>query len=217
MNSSITSASRFFDSYAHDFDAIYAGGRSPIHRWLNRRLRRSMFLRYEQSLRACSPAEGATILDVGCGPGHYAIALAQMGATRVVGIDLSPTMLDVAQKKARAAGVEDRCRFELADFLTFSSEEAFDFVVVMGFMDYIEEAQPVVDKAIALAKRRAMFSFPARAGILAWQRRIRYRRKTPLYMYAPDTLENLLQKHSACDPKIETIARDYFVTVTKSI
>jgi SAM-dependent methyltransferase len=135
----------------------------------------------------------------------------------VIGIDLSPTMLDVAQKKARAAGVEDRCQFELADFLTFSSEYAFDFVVLMGFMDYIEEAQPVVDKAIALAKRRAMFSFPARAGILAWQRRIRYRHKTPLYMYAPDSLENLLQKHSAYDPKIARIARDYFVTVSKSI
>ncbi len=217
MNSSRAGVSEFFDSYAHDFDAIYAGGRSPIHQWFNRQLRRSMFLRYEHSLRACAPIEGATILDVGCGPGHYAIALARMGAARVVGIDISPAMLEVAKDRARTAGVEDRCQFVLADFLAFSAAEMFDFVILMGFMDYIGEAQPVVDKAISHSKRRSMFSFPARAGFLAWQRRMRYRRKTPLYMYAPKDLEQLLKKYPENQTKTKQIARDYFVTVDKGL
>lgn len=217
MNSSRSSASQFFDSYAHDFDAIYAGGRSPIHQWLSRQLRRSMFLRYARSLRACAPIEGATILDVGCGPGHYAIALARMGAAKIVGIDVSPAMLEVANAKARTAGVEDRCQFVSADFLEFSDDERFDFVILMGFMDYIGEAQPVLDKAISHAKHKAMFSFPVRAGFLAWQRRIRYRSKTSLYMYALKDLEQLLNKYPDNQTTTERIARDYFVTVDKSL
>src|SRR5262249_43688090 len=38
------------------------------------------------------------IADVGCGPGHVAGHLAALGA-QVVGVDLSPTMIDIAQRR----------------------------------------------------------------------------------------------------------------------
>lgn len=40
-------------------------------------------------------AEGGTIADVGCGPGHVSAYLAELGA-RVVGIDISRKMIEVA-------------------------------------------------------------------------------------------------------------------------
>jgi SAM-dependent methyltransferase len=48
---------------------------------------------------------GSTLLDVGCGTGRHAVALAQAGF-KVTGVDLSDAMLDEARQRAAAAGVE---------------------------------------------------------------------------------------------------------------
>lgn len=48
---------------------------------------------------------GETVLDVGCGAGREAIFLAQCGF-RPIGVDLSPTALQIAKERASAAGVE---------------------------------------------------------------------------------------------------------------
>jgi SAM-dependent methyltransferase len=52
--------------------------------------------------RHCPP--GGRLLDLGCGTGRLSIAFAARGH-RVVGVDLSPFMLEVARDKAAAAGV----------------------------------------------------------------------------------------------------------------
>lgn len=52
-------------------------------------------------------APGRRILDLGCGTGNVSLACAERGA-RVVGIDINAEMLEVARKKAKAAGFEDR-------------------------------------------------------------------------------------------------------------
>ncbi|HEY65043.1 MAG TPA: methyltransferase domain-containing protein [Caldilineae bacterium] len=57
---------------------------------------------------------GATVLDVTCGPGLYAVRLARRGC-RVHGIDISPASIRYAQELAEREGVADRCRFTLAD------------------------------------------------------------------------------------------------------
>lgn len=49
----------------------------------------------EQSalLAALPGVAGATVLDAGCGTGRYLAALAERGASRLVGVDFSPEML----------------------------------------------------------------------------------------------------------------------------
>jgi demethylmenaquinone methyltransferase/2-methoxy-6-polyprenyl-1,4-benzoquinol methylase len=48
--------------------------------------------------------EGLRVLDIGCGTGSLAVALAARGA-RVTGIDISPQMLDIARQKVQEAGL----------------------------------------------------------------------------------------------------------------
>lgn len=55
-----------------------------------------------------------TVLDVGCGTGTYAVALARRGF-RVVGLDFSPAMLRRAEAKAGDL-LGSRITFRLADF-----------------------------------------------------------------------------------------------------
>ena len=52
-----------------------------------------------------------TIMDFGCGDGAHCVELAQNGAARVIGVDISDRLLELARKKAQLAGVENRCVF----------------------------------------------------------------------------------------------------------
>lgn len=54
---------------------------------------------------------GGRLLDVGCYTGVEALVLAQKGF-RVVGVDLSPEMIRLAENKARKMRLSDRVRFE---------------------------------------------------------------------------------------------------------
>jgi ubiquinone/menaquinone biosynthesis C-methylase UbiE len=109
----------FFNKYARNFNAIYGKGNGFIQRFINRWFRQSMFIRFQKTMEACKPLEGKTILDLGCGPGMYAISLAKGSPSLVYGIDFAPSMIDIARKEAIKAGVEHICKFEVADFLSY--------------------------------------------------------------------------------------------------
>ncbi len=206
--------SEFFDSYASDFDAIYGTKNTPWNRLLNRYLRASMRIRFEKVLASCDPIEGKSVIDIGSGPGHFAISLARKGADHVLGIDFAEGMIDLANRYAQKAGVADRCRFDLGDFLEYPVAEPFDYAVVMGFMDYIAEPRTIIEKVLSITRDRAFFSFPAAGGFLAWQRKLRYRKRCELYMYTAAQLEELFSQAGDYSVRIEPIARDFFVTVT---
>jgi len=206
----------FFHQYANDFDAIYGNQNGLVDSVINRIFRKSMRLRYEKSIEGCEPAQGKSVLDVGCGPGHYSITLAQRGASRVVGIDFADGMLKLATEHARKVGVADRCRFMVADFYTYQPEEIFDCVIVMGFMDYMPDAEKVVAKVLSLTRNKAFFSFPVAGGVLGWQRQMRYKKRCDLFLYTEDQLKQLCAKFPEANAKIEPISRDFFVTLEKN-
>jgi SAM-dependent methyltransferase len=207
--------STFFDSYAADFDGIYGRRGGPLKRLVNRRFRRSMRERFALTVAGCDPAAGRTVIDVGCGPGYYAVTLASRGA-RVVGIDFAPAMIDLAVENAQTGGVADRCTFLVQDILDYQPPKPFDFAVVMGFMDYVAEPERLVRRVLDITRGRAFFSFPANRGFLAWQRRLRYRFKCDLFMYRREQIDRLMDQLGVTQYTIEDIHRDYFVTVNVS-
>jgi len=51
---------------------------------------------------------GRSVLDLGCGTGRLAIGAALLGATSVVGVDVDPSAIAVAERAARAADADVR-------------------------------------------------------------------------------------------------------------
>lgn len=69
---------------------------------------------------------GMRVLDVGCGPGRHAVALAAAGL-RVTGVDVSPRFLSLAAERCRAAGVG--AAFFECDARTMPFDDEFDAVI----------------------------------------------------------------------------------------
>lgn len=91
--------------------------------------------------------EGARILEIGTGTGHFARAAAKAGY-RVTAVDVSPVMLQYAQSRAKADGLADLQRFHHAGFLTLSFEPAtFDAAASVAALHHL----PDTWKAVALA------------------------------------------------------------------
>ncbi len=82
--------------------------------------------------------EGKRVLDVGCGVGRETVELARRGA-RVVAVDLSPTLIDSARRRATEAGVIDRVEFRVcaAEDLA-ASEDRFDVVLGNGVLHHFD-------------------------------------------------------------------------------
>jgi len=203
----------FFNDYASEFDSIYGNNQSFFSNIINTLFRKSMRLRFEKSLEYCQPLEGRTVLDIGCGPGHYCIAFARRGAQKVIGIDFSKDMIEIAKRRAFSLGLLKQCEFIVQDFFEYNPRDKFDFSIIMGVMDYIEHPEVFIKKVVELTQKKSCFSFPADGGFLSWQRKIRYLKRCPLYMYKYDQLENVFGKLFDNQYKIEKIERDFLVTV----
>ena len=54
---------------------------------------------------AANGLQGSTVLEVGCGFGALAIELVRRGASRAVGEDLSPKMIETAKRLAAENGL----------------------------------------------------------------------------------------------------------------
>ena len=79
-------------------------------------------------LDGTSPA-GQTMLDLGCGTGLHAAAFEERG-WQVLGVDMSPTMLEMAQARRLQlpADRQQKLDFTLGDARTFRSDRQFDLV-----------------------------------------------------------------------------------------
>jgi SAM-dependent methyltransferase len=86
------------------------------------------------------------VLDLGCGTGVVTIAAAARGF-RVVGVDHSPEMLEIARRKVDDAGLADRVELEAgeADRLRFGAGE-FDGVLCQGLLHHLPELGPCLDE-----------------------------------------------------------------------
>jgi ubiquinone/menaquinone biosynthesis C-methylase UbiE len=83
-------------------------------------------------LRECAPLpQEAAVVDLGCGKGAAALALAAELGCRVTGLDLFEPFLADAASAAQGAGVDHLCSFEAADIRDRPEGiEAFDVAIL---------------------------------------------------------------------------------------
>jgi SAM-dependent methyltransferase len=85
---------------------------------------------------ALTGVEGGTVLDLACGPGRHAVALAKRGFA-VTGVDRTSFMLEHARAHAAHANVP--AEFVLEDMRRFRRPAAFDLIINMftsfGYFD----------------------------------------------------------------------------------
>ncbi len=75
-------------------------------------------------------AEGSSVLEVAPGSGYLAIELAKRGTYKVVGLDISRTLVEIAQKNATKAGVGAAVEFRQGDAAHMPfDDEVFDFII----------------------------------------------------------------------------------------
>ncbi|MCG7391421.1 cyclopropane-fatty-acyl-phospholipid synthase family protein [Microvirga sp. ACRRW] len=79
---------------------------------------------------------GHSVLDIGSGWGGMGLYLAHVtGADSVKGVTLSQEQLEVSRKRAAAAGLADRVKFELEDYR--STIGSFDRIVSVGMFEHV--------------------------------------------------------------------------------
>jgi SAM-dependent methyltransferase len=97
---------------------------------------------------------GTRVLDVGCGVGRWSRLLAARGA-RVTGVDLSPTMIVQAQRRAAAAGLAERCSFRVQDLAKLELEGQFDVVLGVTVLQHILDPEMLRAAVQGMAARLA--------------------------------------------------------------
>jgi SAM-dependent methyltransferase len=97
--------------------------------------------------------ERPSVLEIGCGTGGLSVALLEMGARSVKGVDLSATSVDLARRRAARAGFAEQASFEVGQGAAVRGEQHCD-----GNLDRMLEA------VIGAARSRIALSVPESRG-----------------------------------------------------
>jgi len=114
----------------------------PLH-WLNP-------LRLDFIAKRATLA-GSRVLDVGCGGGLLAEALAHAGA-RVTAIDLAPGMIEVARLHATHSGLSIDYRVVAAEELAQTEAQGFDVVTCMEMLEHVPDPRAMVQTLARLLR-----------------------------------------------------------------
>ena len=111
-------------------------------------------------LKKYLPKKGL-ILDAGGGPGRYTIELAKMGYD-VVLLDLTPELLEIAKRKIKHEGVQDKVKEILQgsiDDLSMFKNNTFDAVICLGgVLSHVvnkKQREKAISELIRVAKKNA--------------------------------------------------------------
>ncbi len=98
-----------------------------------------------------TPLKGLRVLDVGCGGGILAEALAQRGA-EVTGIDLSDKALAVARLHLLESGAKVDYRKIAAEELAAEAPQSYDIITCMEMLEHVPQPASTIAACAALVK-----------------------------------------------------------------
>ena len=100
------------------------------------------------------------ILDVGCGIGGSSLYLAEKFGARVTGITLSPVQANRAKERARAAGLEAKTDFQVANALEMPfADNSFDLVWSLESGEHMPDKEKFLQECYRVLKPGGTFIF----------------------------------------------------------
>lgn len=109
---------------------------------------------------------GMKILDVGCGTGNFSIKLAEMGC-KVVGIDISDEMLDIARSKAKLRNLD--IEFHKMDVYKLGFEDgSFDAAFSMAAFEFIDKPAAALCEMVRVVKDKGQVLIGTISGDSKW-------------------------------------------------
>jgi predicted TPR repeat methyltransferase len=196
----------YFNRATPTFDRIYdVEGQSRFERFINRRLHADIPGRFDATLAGAGLLGAESVCDIGCGSGRLLLALAEQNVTRLVGVDLSETMLEAARARlGELPGAS--CELIHSGFADWQTEERFDLVTALGFFDYQPDPGRLLQKMHRLARRAAIASFPRRHWLRMPLRRLRYLvRSSPVFFYNRAGIEALSRQAGFSEVEIRAL------------
>ncbi len=124
-----------------------------------------MYVRMEAALRMVKPhVKNMSVLDIGCASGRFAFQLIEAGAQKVIGIDVSPTVIDAANQKRLASPYADRMEFKTMDLSQPDIQlPQVDIVTALGVIEYFD-AQTLSMLLSKFKTRYFLLDFPDAEG-----------------------------------------------------
>jgi toxoflavin synthase len=130
MASTAPPKGQIYDSVASDYDIIWNVPAVKI-----------LFPLLDTQLRKLGPWDGASVLDMACGTGIGLREMKKLGASKLVGVDISSEMLEVAKQ---TGGLDMSFQLHHADCSKDMShlgldKGSFDLVIGMWLLNYPED------------------------------------------------------------------------------
>jgi SAM-dependent methyltransferase len=110
-----------------------------------------------------APLVRPSVLEIGCGTGGVSVALLEMGARQVKGVDLSPASVDLARRRAAAAGFAELATFEVGQGAAIR-DQPHDWVILDRVLCCDGHPDQMLDAVIGVARRRVALSVPESRG-----------------------------------------------------
>ncbi len=118
----------------------------------------------EYAYHLLGDVKGKTVLDYGCGAGENSVLIASHGAEKIIGIDISPELVELGQKRLELHGFAETAELCVGSAHELPIEtESVDVVFGMAILHHLD-LQLASDEVFRVLKKggRAIFLEPVR-------------------------------------------------------
>jgi len=128
----------------------------PIYNKISQAYKDSKLLPYRSHVEAYTlfkllgNIEGKSIIDFACGEGFYTRLLIKLGAKSVLGVDVSPKMIELAENEEYENPIG--CEYLIADIGKMGELGEFDIVTAIYLLNYAKSRDELFDYCKAIYK-----------------------------------------------------------------
>ena len=121
--------------------------------WLNKKGLGHSHLEKPAMYSALGNVRGKTILCLGCGAGEECAHLKSLGAKKVIGVDISKSLINIAKKNF------PDIEFKIMDMEKLKFSQSFDIVYSSLVLHYVKDWTKVLNKVKKILKKNGILLF----------------------------------------------------------